>query len=569
MFERITQDLRFGFRMLVNQPMVSVVAVLSLALGIGANTTIFTVVNAVFLTPMPLEHPERLARIHTVEWEFPDRLTGVSYLNYEDYRDNNTTFSALAAFSQTSTNLVLAGGEPQQISAQLVTANFFDVLGVAPLLGRAFIADEDNRPTPVVVLSHGIWTRRFGADPQIVGRQVSVAKRPFTVIGVGPPGFKGIDAIAEADLVWMPLAMREFVMTGTLGQYFELRRARFSQVIGRLENGVTVEQADAEIHTIGKRIQEEYPADNGGREGTVRLYSPINENQRDQYTRAATLMMAVVGVVLLIACANVANLLLAKAADREKEIALRIVLGAKRGRLVRQLLTESLLVSLLAGGVGVMVAFWARDLLWAYRPPSLGEHAIDLGLDVRVLGFTTGISLLTGLVFGVIPALQASNPNLRQSLREGGRRSVSRSNKVVLRSALVIAELALALVALVGAGLFIRSVRAAQSVDPGFESERLLLTRLNVGNAGYSRAEGAGFYRELLERVAAVPGVEAASYSSGRILGGSIMHTTYAEGIEIAGRPWSPRSGHRGDAQLLRDGGHSAGAGTAVQRARP
>lgn len=531
----LLQDLKYAFRTLRGQPAVTAIAILSLALGIGANTTIFTAVNAVFLSQIPVEAPDRLARVHTIDWEAPDALTGVSFPNYEDIRDGNTTFAALAAYTTSSVNLIPDGGEARQITARVVTGNYFDVLGVRAARGRTFLPDEDRAPTAVVVLSHGMWEREFGADPNVVGRAVNLSGQTFEVIGVMPPDFKGLQVIGDPNLVWFPLAMRHLMFSGRLAQYFDLRRGRFAQSIGRLRDGVTVEQANAEVHNIGARLEEEFPTDNRGREMAVRQFSTLSAAQRERYTRVGVLLMSVVGLVLLIACANTANLLLARAADREKEIAIRVAMGAGRGRLMRQLLTESVLLAVLAGGVGVLFARWGRDLLWAYRPPNFGAQSIDLSLDVTVLVFTLGVAVATGVLFGLVPALHASTPDLRSTLQEGGRRSVSGTSRTLLRQSLVVAEVALALVALIGAGLFIRSLTNAQSIDPGFESERLVLFNLNVGNAGYSQADGEQFYDELLERLRAVPGVEGASVQSGRLLGGGLPHTTFPEGVDIAG----------------------------------
>jgi predicted permease len=528
------QDLRYGFRMLTKSPGVTTAAVVSLALGIGANTTIFTAVDAVFLTALPVGGADRLAQVYTLEWEFPGLFTGVSFANYEDYRDEATTFDVLASIRPLPLNLIPDDGEPQQIAAQLVTANYFEVLGLQPQVGRYFLPEEDERPVPVAVLSHGIWESRFGSDPGVVGSAVNLGGIPFDVVGVAPPGFKGLDTLGDPDLIWIPMEMRSSVLTGLLARFFDLRRARFSQVIGRLADGVTVDQARAEIFAISTRLEEEYPIDNRARWGDVQLYSPLNRNQRDQFARAGGLMMAVVGLVLLIACANVANLLLARAADREKEIGIRIAMGADRTRLFRQLLTESLILALLGGVVGIGLAMIATRALWGIRPPTLGAGSLTLELDSGVLLFTLGISVVTGVLFGLVPALQASNPDLKSTLQEGGRRGSSGSNKALLRGGLVVAEVALAVVALVGAGLFIRSLDNAQATDPGFETERLALVQLNIGNAGYSEAEGRQFWDELLQRLGAVPGVEKASLQSGRLLGGGIPHTTFPEGVDIA-----------------------------------
>lgn len=531
--ENFVQDVRYGVRMLLRRPLFTAVAALSLALGIGANTTIFTILNALLSATVPVEAPHRLVNVHTVDWENPGALTGVSLPNYEDYRDRNKVFEGLVAMVGASVNMIVDDGEPQAVSAQVVTGNYFDVLGVPAALGRTFRPEEDQVPTPVVVLSHGLWENRFGADPAIVGGQVNIAGMPFDVIGVAAADFKGLRALAGENLLWIPMEMRDLVLSGNTGMYIDERRGRFTQVIGRLKDGRNIAEARAEVKAIGASLQEEYPTDNIGREGDVSMYSPISPNQQEQYTRIGSLTMLVVAVVLLIACANVANLLLARAADREKEVAIRVALGAERGRLVRQLLTESILLALLGAALGVLIAYWGRDVLWAYRPPNLGAAVVELGFDLRVFAFTLAVAVITGVLFGLAPALQASKPDLKTTLQEGGRRSSSGGNRAYLRSGLVVAEVALALATLIGAGLFLRSMHNAQAIDPGFEREHLVLGRLNLQSAGYSDGRGKQFYVELLERVQAMPGVDDAALQSGRLLGGGMPHTTMPESTNL------------------------------------
>jgi predicted permease len=519
--------------MLLKQPLFTTVAALSLALGIGANTTIFTILNALLGATVPVEAPDRLVNVHTVDWENPQALTGVSLPNYEDYRDRNTVFEGLVSVVGASVNMIVDAGEPQVVSAQVVTGNYFDVLGVPAALGRTFRPEEDQVPTPVVVFSHGLWENRFGADPSIVGGQVNIAGMPFDVIGVAAADFKGLRALGGEDRLWIPMEMRNLVLSGNAGIYIDTRRGRFTQVIGRLQDGRNIAEARAEVKAIGASLQEEYPTDNIGRDGDVSMYSPISPNQEEQYRRIGGLTMLVVAVVLLIACANVANLLLARAADREKEVGIRVALGADRGRLVRQLLTESTLLALVGAAIGVLIAYWGRDLLWAYRPPNLGAGAVELGFDLRVFAFTLAVAVITGVLFGLAPALQASKPDLKTTLQEGGRRGSSDSNRGYLRRGLVVAEVALALATLIGAGLFLRSMRNAQAIDPGFEREHLVLGRLNLQSAGYSEGRGKQFYVELLERVEAVRGVDNAALQSGRLLGGGLPHTTMPESTNL------------------------------------
>jgi predicted permease len=405
------QDLRGGLRMLKKSPGFTFVAVLSLALGIGANTAIFTIINAVFLHPLPVEEPSRLAEMFTRDTQTIDanvnfQLTGTSLPNYEDYRDQNTVFSGLALLTFPLPLNWGGQAEPQQLNAILVSGNFFDVLGVRPYRGRTFIADGDKKigGNPEVVLSHSLWARRFGSDDKFIGQTISLNGTSYTVVGVAPPGFKGIVSLGRPDVLWIPITMRDYVLTGQLKDLENNRRFRWTSIVGRLKPQVSIDGARAAMKTIASGLEKEYPRENKGR--TVELY-PLNEsalgiNQRKQFSLAGGVLMGVVGLVLLIACVNLANLLLAQAAKREKELSIRAAMGAGRLRLVRQLLTESTVLSLLGGLAGLLVAYGGRNVLWSFRPPFLADGSIDLSFDARVLGFTVLISVLTGLVFGII-----------------------------------------------------------------------------------------------------------------------------------------------------------------------
>ena len=533
------QDLRGGLRMLKKSPGFTFVAVLSLALGIGANTAIFTIINAVFLHPLPVEEPSRLAELFTRDTitfnaNANFQLTGTSLPNYEDYRDQNNVFSGLATVTFPIPLNWGGQAEPQQLNASLVSGNFFDVLGVKPYRGRTFIPDGDKKigGNAEVVLSYSLWARKFGSDDKFIGQTITLNGTPYTVVGVAPPGFKGIVSLGRPDLLWIPITMRDYVLTGQLKDLESNRRFRWLSIVGRLKPQVDVAQARAAMKTVAAGLEKEYPRDNKGR--TAELF-PLNQsalgiNQRQQFSLAGGVLMSVVGLVLLIASVNLANLLLAQAAKREKELSIRAAMGAGRARLVRQLLTESTVLSLLGGLAGLVVAYWGRNVLWSFRPPFLVDGSIDLSFDARVLGFTMLISLFTGLIFGIIPAIKASGTDINEVLKTGGRGGALGWTHNRLRGLLVISEIALALVALVGSGLFLRSMQNAQQFNPGFESQNLLQMNFDLGALRYDADHGQQFFRDAIERAKTVPGVVTASVSSNGVFGGGFAGTIFREG---------------------------------------
>jgi len=533
------QDLRGGLRMLKKSPGFTFVAVLSLALGIGANTAIFTIINAVFLHPLAVEEPARLAEVFTrdtltVDTNANFQLTPTSLPNYEDYRDQNTVFSGLAVATFPIPLNWGGRAEPQQLNASLVSGNFFDVLGVKPYRGRTFIADGDKKigGNPEVVLSYSLWTRQFGSDEKFVGQAISLNGTPYTVVGITPPSFKGIVSLGRPDVLWIPITMRDYVLTGQLKDLENNRRFRWTSIVGRLKPQVGIVEAQAAMKTIAAGLEKEYPRDNKGR--TVELYalneSALGINQRKQFSLAGGVLMGVVGLVLLIACVNLANLLLAQAAKREKELSIRAAMGAGRWRLVRQLLTESTVLSLLGGLAGLLVAYWGRNVLWSFRPPFLVDGSIDLSFDARVLGFTVLISMMTGVLFGIIPAIKASGTDVNEVLKTGGRGGALGWTHHRLRGLLVISEIALALVALVGSGLFLRSMQNAQQFNPGFESQHMFQMLFDLGALRYDENHGQQFFRDVVERTKTVPGVVNASVSANGVFGGGISATVFREG---------------------------------------
>jgi predicted permease len=533
------QDLRGGLRMLRKSPGFTFVAVLSLALGIGANTAIFTIINAVFLHPLPVEEPARLAEMFTrdtltVDANVNFQLTPTSLPNYEDYRDQNTVFSGLAVVTFPIPLNWGGQAEPQQLNASLVSGNFFDVLGVKPYRGRTFIPDGDKKigGNPEVVLSYSLWTRRFGSDDKFVGQTISLNGTPYTVVGITPPSFKGIVSLGRPDVLWIPITMRDYVLTGQLKDLENNRRFRWTSIVGRLKPQVGIVEAQAAMKTIAAGLEKEYPRDNKGR--TVELYalneSALGINQRKQFSLAGGVLMGVVGLVLLIACVNLANLLLAQSAKREKELSIRAAMGAGRWRLVRQLLTESTVLSLMGGLAGLLVAYWGRNVLWSFRPPFLIDGSINLSFDARVLGFTVLISMMTGMLFGIIPAIKASGTDVNEVLKTGGRGGALGWTHNRLRGLLVISEIALALVALVGSGLFLRSMQNAQQFNPGFESHNMFQMLFDLGALRYDENHGQQFFRDVVERAKTVPGVANASVSANGVFGGGISATVFREG---------------------------------------
>ncbi len=536
--QQLFHNLRFGLRALVKNPGFTAVATLSLALGIGANTTVFTVINAVFLHPVPVEEPSRLVLLFTVDSSQNSvfgNLLPVSLPNFRDFRETCKSLSGLVAISGAGGSVTLTGdGEARVLNVQLVSGDYFDVLGVKAARGRTFQAAEDRGPGsgPVVVLSHGLWTREFGADPGVLGRTLTLNGYGFTVIGVTPPQFKGLQTVGNPDLLWMPLGMYRQVLPPFLSAMLDKdeRRPLLMNVFGRLREGASLAQAQEELNATARHLEEQFPIDNKNRGVVLTPFSPLNPNQATQFSLAGTVLMVAVGLVLLIACANVAILLLAKASSRQSEIGIRLALGAPRRRLIGQLLTESVLLSLIGGVLGLVLALWGRQLLWSLRPPFLDENSVSLDLDLSVFAFTALVSLATGVLFGLYPALQASQPNLTEALYEAGRGGGPRKAQHRVRAGLVVAQVALALVALIGAALFLRSMQEAQAIDPGFETEKLALVDIDPGNAGYDPDRADQFYDRLLERVAQIGGVESVALGGGPPPAVAFMRTTTPEG---------------------------------------
>lgn len=532
------QDLHFGFRMLMKTPGFTLVAVITMMLGIGANTTIFSVVNAVLLRPLPVHQPERLANVHAT-YADGSSFHSFSYPDYVDYRDQNAVFDGLAAYTINAYSLTTAG-QSERIFGIITSENFFTVMGVRPSAGRFYTAEENRTETgdPVAVLSHGYWQRRFASDPFIVGKTLTLNGHAYHVIGIAPPKFTG-PRVAFAPDIYVPMWTQPLALPN-LANWLNNRRAGSLEIVGRLKPGTTVEGAQANLSAIAQRIAEQYPDSHRGKGVEV---LPTNTGLGHMQGAAIGFMsglMAIVSLVLLIACANVAGLTLARSAVRRKEIAIRLAMGASRSRIVRQFLTESVMLFLFGGAAGLLLAAWFTDLLLAFKPPVPFTLELDLGFDWRVLGFTLLVSLVTGIVFGLAPALQASRADVLPALKDetaGGGHQRSR-----LRSLFVIGQVAVSLVLLVSTGLFLRSLQHARALDPGFNPEKVLNVGFDLSIQGYDEVRGQQFYRQVMERVRGLPGVESATLARNVPLTGSNMEL----GINVEGRepPEGQRSFH-------------------------
>jgi predicted permease len=492
----LAQDLHYGVRMLVKNPSFTIVAVLALALGIGANSAIFSVVNTVLLRPLPYKNPGRLVML----WEeathlgFPKNTP--SPANFIDWRAQNTVFEAMAAMVERSFNLT-GVGEPERFDGRRVSANLFDLLGVQPQLGRAFRAEEDKPGSRVVILSNGLWQHRFGGDPRVIGQALSLNGESYTVIGVMPGSFQ---FPTRRDQLWVPLAFdaKEAASRGN----------HFLEVIARMKPGVTLQQAQAEMSTIAARLAQQYPEENL-RVGSV--VTALQEQVVGDIKPALLVLLGAVGFVLLIACANVANLLLARAAARQKEIALRLALGAGRSRLTRQFLTESVLLAVIGGAVGLLLSIAGLRVLKTFIPDTISQ-AQAISIDAKVLVFTGLVALVTGIIFGLAPAMQVSHLDINDTLKEGGRDAAGGTRGNRIRALLVIGEIAVSFVLLMGAGLLINSFMHLRNLHPGFRANHLLTMKIPLSEVKYPDKERRSpFYAEVLRRVQALPGVQSAA----------------------------------------------------------
>ena len=538
LIEDLWQDVRYGVRMLIKRPGFTMIAVATLALGIGANTAIFSLINATLWRQLPLAEPENLVYVYSGNPGNP--YSNASYPDYVEFRDQNRVFDGLAAWGGISASMN-SGDQTDLVTGAIVSGNYFDLIGVRAALGRAISVEDDQTPGghPVVVISHGLWQRRFGGNAGVIGQQIVLNGQSFTIIGVMPEEYKSAFPNRVDDLC-VPMMMQAVMRPPRSGYSGEMnpdllkvRRNRWLLLIGRLKPGVTIEQAQAALVPITKQQGELYPDSNRNRILTLTRVNDGDPESQSSLRSVARLLLSVVGIVLLIACANVANLLLARASARRKEIAVRLALGARRARLVRQLLTESLLLSVLGGAAGLLLAVWAVEgLKGAPPPPGVLPVNLDFSLDGRVLIFTLVLSVVTGIVFGIVPALQASRPDLVSTLKNDSPTLKHNHWRFSLRNSLVITQVALSFMLLIGAGLFLRSLWQAQAIKTGFDEAKLLAAPLNINLLRYTRAQGREFYRQAIERVEALPGVESASLTRVVPLSGS----SSIRGMLIEGR---------------------------------
>jgi putative ABC transport system permease protein len=528
--DEMLQDLRYGLRMLLRQRMVTAAAIIALALGIGANTAVFSVVNAALLLPLPYQNSERMVILWGNFLALNTEQLPAKAAEYVDYRDQTQSFETVAAFNTADFNFT-GGTQPERIAGASVTLNLFPMLGAQPAQGALF-SPEENQPGRgnVVVVSHGFWQQRLGGDTSVIGRSITLNDLSYTVIGVMPAGFQFPHAsfnFAEPAEFWIPVAFSP-------GQVAKRQRPFYLNVIGLLKPNITLEEARSEMTALGQRFEEQYPGYRGpnNTDSGWRITVTLLQEQIVGKSRSALVVLFVaVGLVLLIACANAANLLLMRATVRQKELAIRAALGASRLRLIRQLLTESLLIATLSGIFGLILAWWGIKALLALSPDNL-PRLHEINVDGRVLFFTVAISVLTGLVFGIAPAIQASKPDLQHTLKDGG--ATATRGRHWLRSLLVVGEVATAMVLLIGAGLMLNSFLRLQRVDPVVDAGKLLSVAITLpGNRYPEPAQAGTFYQELLRRVETLPGVESAALSTIQPLSGNAINDPFS----IEGRP--------------------------------
>src|SRR5829696_3573695 len=527
--QTLLQDIKFGLRMLLKSPSLSIVATIALALGIGANTAIFSVVNAVLLRPLPFPDSDALVSVFETDTQRGQQRGSHSYPNFFDLRTQNTVLERVACYH--GTDFIMTGrGEPARLQGSVVTADLFPLLGVAPMLGRTFHPDEDkpSESGRVVILSHSLFQKRFNSDPSIVNQAITLGGRSFTVVGVMPPNFEFPIQNDPVEL-WTTIAGDASGSEPVTSQ----RGAHFLQVIARLKPGVSPEQAQAELTAIGARLEQQYPDTNTNK--SLRVTSALKALVGD-IRPALLILLGAVACVLLIACANVANLLLARATSRYKVMAIRAALGASRVRVIRQLLTESVMLSLVGGGVGLLLAVWWSDLLVALGKDDI-PRAIHVGMDWRVLGFTLGVSLLTGLIFGLAPAFHSSKTELVESLKEGGRGTSEGARRNRVRNVLIVVELAIAVILLVGAGLLIQSLWRLQKVKSGLEPANVLTFNVVVPETKYKSDRQAQFFIDLKNRLQTTPGAVSTSW----IYPLPLSEDRFVISFEIDGRPMAPK----------------------------
>jgi len=525
-------DLRYTIRQLVRRPVFAVVALLTIALGVGANSAIFSIVNAILLRPLPVEAPEELVDIYTLDGD-ETFMSPQDYADYLEIQRDRETFVDVAAYAADFVSMTV-GTETEVLFGETVSGNYFQVFGIPAAQGRTLQGGEDDVPaSAVAVISDGLWRRRYGADPGVIGQTITLSGKPFQVVGVTPDWFKGVWVGFSVD-VWIPASAMTYMDPTRAG--LQVRSGRNFLVKGRLRPGMTPEQAQVRMDLLGSRLAEAFPESNADRTfhviptKDVRLHPNID----GVMVPVAALLMTVVGLLLLIVCSNLANLMIARALNRRKEIAIRLAIGAGRGRLIRQLLSESLLLAVVGGTLGLALAWGITTAIVRFQPPIMVSLSLDVGLDATVLAFNFGVALLAGLLFGLAPALQATKPQLVPALKDQTATIGSRYSRFGLRNALVVTQVAISTVLLVGSGLFVRSLISAQAIDPGFEGKNAVVMTLAPGLTGWGRAKRDEVLNELLERVRSLPGIEAAVLAGRLPLGASVQTTEiFVDGANV------------------------------------
>jgi predicted permease len=516
LFADFARDLRYSFRSIGKAPVFSFFAVLTLALGIGANTTVFTLINTVLLNPLPVQDPGRLVAFYAKEAKSKraSDLIPLSYLNLKDYAKRNAVFSHAAGFTPPMVSTLNASSGSQRIFTQIVTGQYFETLGIQPVMGRFFAPDEGVTPgsASVAVLSYGAWKGQFGGIADIIGRRLVINSATVTVIGVAPSGFIGVDGVFGPD-AWLPVGMTREILPANLQDALEQRTKPLFHGLGRLKPGVTLKQANSQLVNVAAALEREYPQANDNRTATVRS---MNDELfgNSPVLLASIVLLVVVGLVLFIACSNVANLLLARAASRKHEIAVRLAIGASRARLIRQLLTESILLGVLGGAGGMAIGYAGCLFLWSLRPAEVARNLVPPRLDPIVFIGTFLVSLATGLAFGLMPAFRASKADLVTALKEDTRTAARERRAVSFGNALLVGQVAFSLVALITTTLLLRSTQQAYQIDPGFQTAHLGIFMMNPGQAGYDQSRTKNFYREVHRRAATLPGVTSVSWAS-------------------------------------------------------
>src|SRR5579864_66589 len=539
------RDVRYSLRSMRKSPLFVVFVVLTLALGIGANTTVFTLIDNLVLNPLPVPNSSGLASVTTAERKSTSKSAAalpVSLANLKDYAAENQVFDSLAGYTSPRTVTLNANGVSQRMFSEVVTGNYFTTLGIHPAHGRFFLPEEDITPGAhaVAVMNYATWQARFGGVENIIGKTLRLNNVLFTVIGVAPPRFIGVNGIFGPDL-WIPAAMAEQLLPTEMHGALDDRSHAVFMGVGRLKRGVSRQQAQANIAAIAAALASEYPQANQGRTAAVRPITDVifgsdnSSTGRSPILFGSAVLLAIVGIVMLVPCPVVDLLLLARAAARRQEIAVRLAMGASRGRLVRQLLTESVFLGALSGLVGLWIAYGGLRLLWSFTPQEVSANLVAPQLDASVFVFALILSLVTGLVFGTAPALRASRASISEALKEEARTTGRSRSRITFANALLVGQVAFSFVSLVIAALFLRSIEHAYQIDPGFQAQHLAVLLTNPGQAGYDGPQTKAFYKEVRERVAGLPGVESVSWASNLPLWGRI-----ATGLEVEGR--EPRS---------------------------